>query len=404
MASSKTTPPASIKTTPQEILQLICRSLARLDLKSVRLVSRELNRAAEVSLYRRIFLRRNIDSFCKLRMIASKPHLAKLVKTLTYSGKMLHHLDGELAFDLWCEHKICEGLERPIIKEDVAIFRQQFTLSELQDCYHKYCRLYRSEELMQKFDAEGEDLIMLFDKLPQIEEVCFGPHDIFSTPMGPVSLDHFSSVGKKMLVEPAFGQAYHVGQFTALLAAAHKNDRRLRIIKGLDLQWELFQQSDETLAMMSANMSHCEHLALDIIWTHRRKNEAAIAWMMSNPPRLRVLELNFGSLSFGYGIASTQTVIRLSSLFVHQTHWPHLTTLKLQGISGSDVDLKKLLLAHAATLRSLEFAYMNLEPHESQGMVHHCSWVALILFLHESLNLEEMCFRGLLTNQWNEVW
>ena len=406
MASSKTAP-ASIETTPQELLQLICKYLARPDSKSSRLVSREFNHAAEVSLYRQIFLRRNMDSFCKFRMIASQPHLAKLVRALTYSGKMLHHGDGEITFNRWYEDMICQGLTPPNTIRDFEILRQQFTPRELQDCYQNFCRYYHSEELMQKFDTEGEDLIMLFDKLSQIQEVRFDSYDNPLTPMYPCSLDHFSSVGREMLVEPAHwsGDQYHVGQFTALLAAAHKNDRRLGTIKGLDLQWEVFQQSDEILAMMGASISHCEHLVLNVTWHRRIENEEAqVAWMISNALRLRVLELDFGWIPVCFGILPTQAMTKLSRLFVHRTHWPHLTALKLQGISGSEVDLKELLLAHATTLRSLELTHMRLEPHKFQGIVRHGSWVRLILFLHDSLDLENICFQGRFTNQWNETW
>lgn len=124
---------ASIETTPQEILHLICRFLPWPGLKSVRPVSKEFNHAAEVSLYRQIFLRRNMDSFCKLRMIASTPHLAKLGRAIVYSGKMLHHGDGEVTYGSWYQHEICEGLNWPYEKEDVETFKLQFTLSELHD-------------------------------------------------------------------------------------------------------------------------------------------------------------------------------------------------------------------------------------------------------------------------------
>lgn len=208
--------------------------------------------------------------------------------------------------------------------------------------------------------------------------------------MAPISLDHFSPLGREMLLHPGFinGDDYHVRQFTALLAAAHKNDRRPRIIKGLNLMWEVFQQSDETLAMMCASISHCEHLVLNVTWSPCRKNEAQIAKMISNAPRLQVLELDFGSIPIFSDVLITPEVIKLFPLFVHRTHWPHLTTLKLQGISGSEVELKELLLAHTATLRSLKLTNMDLEQYEFQGIVCHGLWVGLILFLHESLNLE----------------
>lgn len=45
-------------------------------------------------------------------------------------------------------------------------------------------------------------------------------------------------------------------------------------------------------------------------------------------------------------------------MLVDPTHFgtSNLTTLKLQGILGSDVNLKELLLAHAGTLRPLDLS------------------------------------------------
>lgn len=49
-------------------------------------------------------------------------------------------------------------------------------------------------------------------------------------------------------------------------------------------------------------------------------------------------------------------------MLVDPTHFgaSNLTTLKLQGILGSDVNLKELLLAHAGTLRPLDLSQMDL--------------------------------------------
>lgn len=400
--------PASITTVAQEVLQLICRPLSRLDLKSMRLVSREINNAAEVFLFRQIFLRRNMDSFCKLRMITSRPHLAKLVKALAYSGMTLRHEDDGTDFDTWFQERIRSSSSGYQKSEDIEIFREQFTLNELHQCYEQFCRYYHSEELMQLFDIEDEDLIAAFGKLPHIEEISFGHDYIFQCVASPLTLDSYSSVGREMLVDPTHvgGRDYHVGQFTALLMAAHKNRKRIKVIEGLGLQWEALQQSDEISTMMIASMKHCEHFALEMSSSDdKRKGEAQVASMLSNAPYLRIIEIYFGDIPMvrGVGVAKKKVPI-LSRLFPHQKHWPNLATLKLQGIVGSDVDLKELLAAHAATLRSLDLSHIELQARELEGKVHHGSWVVFFLFLHDALNLQEMRFQGLLSNQWNETW
>ena len=80
---------------------------------------------------------------------------------------------------------------------------------------------------------------------------------------------------------------------------------------------------------------------------------------------------------------------------------PNLKSLLLQGFSTSEVHLKEVLVAHAASLQSLEISQMNLKSYESKGKVHHGSWVRIILFLRESLNLH---FHDSLTNEGNENW
>lgn len=68
---------------------MIPKYLDRPDLKNARLTSKQLNDAAEMTLFRYIYLRRNMDSFCGLRMLVFTPHLARLVKGIVHSSRML---------------------------------------------------------------------------------------------------------------------------------------------------------------------------------------------------------------------------------------------------------------------------------------------------------------------------
>ena len=121
---------------PQEILQSICKYADRSELKIVRLVCKEFNDAAEISLFRHIYLRRNMDSFCRLRMIASTPHLAKLVKSLAYSGKMLQCSAEDPDFDTWCRRHLGHGL-RALYKEDIDLLIRALTMNDLHRYYWK---------------------------------------------------------------------------------------------------------------------------------------------------------------------------------------------------------------------------------------------------------------------------
>lgn len=381
---------------------MMCKYVDRSDLKSARLAFRELNDAAEISLFRRIYLRRNMDSFCRLRMISSTPHLAKLVKGIAYSGKMLRWENEDPDFDRWCFGYLGEGL-RVLYKEDRVLLRKTLTMDDLHRLYSKWCGHLHSQRLMQRFGIEDNDLDDAFRKLPQLEKICFGPR-ASDLPYGePITPELFSSLGREMLIEPDHfdGLNYHVGQFTAMMTAAHKNKKRLKAIRALDLGWKAFEQCPEVLAMMTANMRHCEHFTVKVSGTETRVDgEVQIASMVNNAPLLQAIGLTFPLMTY----EPVGRAVELSRVFVCEVHWPHLKSLQLQGFSTYEIDLKKLLTAHTTSLQSLDLSRINLKPYESKGKLHHSSWVGLILFLQESLNLHKMRFRDSLTNEGSENW
>lgn len=96
--------------------------------------------------------------------------------------------------------------------------------------------------------------------------------------------------------------------------------------------------------------------------------------------------------------------VELSRLFIHQTQWSNLRSLQLQGFFTSEVDLKRLLTAHANSLKSLGLARMILKSYESKGKLHYSSWADVILFLRESLNLHDMRFKDYLVTEGCENW
>lgn len=267
---------------PQEILQLICEYVGRSDLKSVRLACKELNDAAEISLFRHIYLRRNMDSFCRLRMIVCTPHLAKIVKGIAYSGKMLHCYLEDPNFDEWYREHLGDGLYtrggkyRDLVKDSL-------TMETVHRLYSKYCGHLHSQRLMERYGIEEGDLDYVFRKLPHLEEICFGPRA--SEPpftAKEITLEHFSSLGREMLVEPGHsdGGRYHVGQFTAMMKAAGKNEKRLKVIKVLHQEWEVFEQHSEVLDTMIANMRHCEHFRVIVASGIRVDGEVQVGLMI----------------------------------------------------------------------------------------------------------------------------
>ena len=295
---------------------MTCKNLDRPDLRNARLAFKELNDAAEIPLFRHIYLRRNMDSFCRLRMIASTPHLAKCVKGIVYSEQMVQGPDEPVDFHTWLSDYFGRGFGL-LWQHGPDQLKKSYTTVELEIYYSKWCGHLHSQRLMQRFDIEGKDLEDAFSKLPLLDDICFGSVMAYRDCLGPKTREDFGSLGREMLVEPDrfSGIKYHTGQFTAMMAAAYKTKRSLKVIKAHHLPWGAFQQHPEVLAMMTATMSHCEHLTLLATNGPEKTNgDAQVGSMIRNAPRLRKVELTFPLEHQLLGQAAD-----LSRLFVQQS-------------------------------------------------------------------------------------
>ena len=396
---------ASAMPVPQEILQLICKDLDRSDLKNVRLAHKELNDAAEIPLFRYIYLRRNMDSFCRLRMIASTPHLAKVVKGIIYSEQLVQGSNEHVDFDTWRRDHFGQGFG--FFWEGLSDhLAKSYTTADLHRYYSIWCAHLHSQRLMQKFDIEEKDLEDAFSKLHQLDEIYFGSYfSSFRKLPGRhflITREHFCSLGREMMVEPDHnsGLEYHIRQFTSMMAAAYKNKKKLKVIEARYLHWKTFQQQDEVLAMMNANMRYCEHFRwMPNKWKENVDGDLQVGLMMRNAPRLRTIELDFLDLS-----QSHANMNNLSRVLAEHNHWPNLSHVQLHGFRASEIHLRGFLAAHAASLMSLDLGVIILTPYEWKGKPHYSSWIRLIIFLQESLNLRKMCFRYTLASGGVENW
>ena len=94
---------------PPQLLQQICTNLDRPDLKRYR---KNFSYAADIFLFRQILLKRNVESFMKLRLIAGHPRISKLVKALCYSGMMLSNASLCKDYETWANTFIGQGFVR----------------------------------------------------------------------------------------------------------------------------------------------------------------------------------------------------------------------------------------------------------------------------------------------------
>lgn len=297
----------------------------------------------------------------KLRLIADHPRISSRVKAICYSGKMLP--DAHLCKNIhdWFGNFVGEGFKFRYPFRDWGYF-QSLTPEELEVHYQKFWAHHHSEQLMQKYDIETQDLTSVIAKLPQLDEVCFARGEHHIVPIeGSFSLEQLSSVARETLIESVWygGLQFHVGQFTALLKAAHIVQRPLHTIKALGVPWRVFQQSNEVVGMMVSATRACRHLTIESFLVGDRQNgKANLAKLILSSSHLHTLNVSFYCDSPEY---HPKWMMMLSELFEAGAHWPNLKRLKLRAIKATDTSLMSLLTTHAKSLRFLG-SCKNLPP------------------------------------------
>lgn len=386
---------------PAELVIQICKNLDQADLKRCRLACKDFSYAAEISLFRQVVLKRNVESFMRLRLIADHPRISALVKALCYSGKMLWNAHLCKNIDDWTERFIGRGSDDRC-SSAIREFSRTLTPQELQVHYQKFCAHRHNEQLLQKYDLETQDLTSAIAKLPQLDEVCFayGKQNMLPNDDS-VSLDQLSAVAQETLVEPEWrgGYKFHAGQFNALLKAAHTVQRPLHTIEALRVPWRAFQQSKEVTDMMASATTACQHLRIDLMVGPDKENGLAnLAKMFSSAANLQTLEI-----SLGFWYCGNQSNM-LSKPFKAGAHWPNLKRLKLGSMKATDISLMNLLTIHATSLQSLELVNIYLEGYRLSEIEHHGSWVTILLSMQRSLSLKIVRLSGYLSNEWDEAW
>lgn len=388
-----------IKNLPEAVRNCICRHLPSQDLKRVRLVCKELDFSAQRALFQLVCLRPNIDSFHNLDLISRHPVLRRHVETIHYNGEMVQQYPD---FDHW-NKKLGGEIDMAWASRD--LLRKQFTTEDLNYHYLKYRQHIEGQTYIDNDDNAKQWLVKIFKKLPQIDTVEYTTQE--SDPdveiADPIVWSSLSAIGRETLSEPCnFGILDSPTQFITLLQAASQNCKNLTTIKGFYLEWEIFESSDQLRTMLAA-VKNIQHLILNIpnfpdmdLEGHRKK----LARVIANAPDLKTLELFFGRLPS----VISESVMKLGQLLKSRSHWPTLQRLVLQGFCTSEVDLRRLLGTHAATLKSLGLSDVDFPPLGRQQESSGGSFFSLIKFLKSSLSLEHMEFNGTFCNHWDEGW
>lgn len=255
--------------------------------------------SAQKALFRVVWLRLNIDSFHKLDLISRHPLLRHHVKIIHYSGDMFYEYPD---FDRWNE-LLCGELNLPWDSRDVL--REQFTLEDLNFHYLKYRHHIEGQNHLNTDDNAKLRLIKALGKLPQIDSIEFASGDgepeeeimdqkpwSFLTAIGRETLSESCSIG---------GFEHHTKQFIALVQAASQSCKNLTTIKGVGLEWEIFDEPNQLRTIVEA-VKHIQHLVLEIsnfpmfdTEGHRRK----LAQVIADARDIKTLKLCFRRITNG---------------------------------------------------------------------------------------------------------
>ena len=390
---------------PVELLHQICENLHQPDLKNFRLVCTHFRLTAEEFLFRHILLRRNPESSMRLRLIADHSEIRNHVRSLCYDPRLFTKSRFCEDFEQWNEVVLGHEEDHFNIRF-VTDYADKAERKELQAHYQRYCALVHSDEPMQKYEVETQDLISGFSRLPNLRDVCF----IFDEEdFCPSRFRPLSSITLETLIFPDSVHGWlHGKTFTGLLKAAHAVQISLKSIKAFGMPWSVFQQSEEVSSMMASATKSCQHLAIDVDpdddpENGRGNGRRCLAKMISSSSSLHTLEISLGDVENSRW-GDWRLGAKLFEVIDHKSHWTYLKRLRLQAFASTDIHLKDLLTRHTSTLRSLELANFKLEPYTLDGKNHHGSWIEIIMFLESSLSLENVRLDGVLYNGNDELW
>lgn len=401
----------------------ICQNLRRPDLKRLRLVSKATNSAAEEIIFEDVSIFRNMESFCRLRCIASDPKLSKLVKRLCYSGRLLgtplkpiHVLPGLIpidwlsskgGFQLW--QKFCSTMYA--VKPNHSIGEQRdnmitpLTDDEQLRYYRKACAIADAQRMLASYPSlEITDLVTIIDSLTRLEEVIFDVTE-YSRENADELMDgdSTSTIARETLMEPTIDtKDYSIlgrgRQLLNLLEAVLKSGRSIKSFQALGLDMHLlgarqFLLENNKLVQVS---SSCQELVLHLRPDPRGSHDIesmALANVIDNASSLHTLEISQGKET------SHSSYFSLGDLWNDQIRWPHLKKLNLQCCMMSKDLLEAFLLSQASTLETLELGHLHLIYDPGT----YGPWSDTITVLEASLTLKHMTFSYSLSSTY-EHW
>lgn len=372
---------------------------------------------AERVLFKKVFLRRNVESHYRLRLIATHSRLSKYVKSVKYNMHTPTKYSASECPNMqdWFQYSIGNDWQYYEKSQDPAIEQFKSKLGPHQPVYHytQYCDHLRRERLVDMNGLEDREMVQAFKLLPNLEDVGTYLHWVpMFLPTDTISSTHFSAIGQETLAEPSEDNVHNgCGKYLrALLKAASSAGTEIRRVTGNDLPKTFIHRPADACRALCDAVQHCYVLELDI--GHVLELEVisgeemaptrndTLASMIAQASQLRVLKVCF-MFSVSY---HPDDRLQMSKLLAHRAHWPYLHCLKLGGLVTSETAIKSFLGEHSFTLRSVELVDIGLTEPCADESANNSSWISLILFLRDQLASREVSLGGCLHSGRKENW
>ncbi|KAI4162437.1 MAG: hypothetical protein LQ342_004003 [Letrouitia transgressa] len=391
---------------PVEVLDNICATLSRQDLKQSRLVCRGFKFTAEKRLYHTLYVYPNIDSLYRARCITKEARLSGYVKRLLY--KCLG-IPSASTFDEWRKYYLGHGW---LDKYEKRELEKLFDNSTLMHHYWQYKNYDNGQDVVDQVKVINS-LLRQISLCPGLNELEFSyEYDDYcpvENPNGTFdALSTFRSADRLTqrilaIPTPGWGVVAIRQHFFALLNCWRKSTTSF---KGRDLPWVIFRPGKGERLGRLPSMITMKSMVLEIQMDEGRRDQIyhcnQLAGFINRAKTLESLEPSFKELPIGNAAA------KLSLIFPKRYFWPSLRRLCLQAMSAPHKRLQELLGRLRHTLRWLELKDIRLLEEvrglENKEEIQHGSWIVIIKFLQKKLNLGHVQLGGFLTNCWDEAW
>jgi hypothetical protein len=393
---------------PSEVLGIVCEHLPRHDLRSLRLACRCLLTVSTRVLFRNLFVSFNMDSLERLEDVSYHETLSAFVESIHFNMSVIEN-PGLWNFDRWIQHSAGRNIGLyPGQKEG---FLEQFNRYELKEYHRNYLehvcglkRLLRPHALTRKLSASME-------KLPNLRNLrCSGvmaarpKQQLALNSYGLLSLDHLSQTAREILQEPIYCHERSLYLFWTLLNAAFTSDQKPLVtsLHGSTLDLRRWALNGYPLNNLPIALHKLRDLSLEFFEESRMFVDIrGVSKFLCQIPEIQTLRLSFGSFTTN----ALHQKVELDSIFDSQQCWKNLRKLSLQGILAYSVSLRRLLLAHKATLRALELSYFQFHSDYPDGGKPSSddTWFGFFCFLPAELCLSHARFDGYLHSLY-ESW